>query len=91
MSFLRGDCALACSKDDGDACWHKNTVVRKQLLSGKWMLENKRGHIRLADEDMVVFEDGEYIKHKNPHISRYGDAITPAAILKSIRDSNNVR
>ena len=69
MAFLRGNCVSACSSDNGDACWHKETVVRKQLLSGKWMLENKRGRIRLADENMVVFEDGEYIKYKNPHVN----------------------
>jgi len=89
MAFLRGGCEISCTNNNGESCWHKETVIRKQLLSGKWMLENKRGYIRLADEDMIIFEDGEYIKHKNINIGRYGGAVTPSAILKSMQDRNN--
>ena len=60
MSFLRGECTPICSRDGGSSCWHKNTIIRRQLLTGKWMLENKKGYIRLADEHMIIFDEEEY-------------------------------
>lgn len=90
MAFLRGNCTPACFQDRNSACWHKDTTINKQLLSGKWVLENKKGYIRLADEDMIIFSsEEEYIKHKNPHVNNRKDTITPIAILKSMGNHND--
>jgi len=91
VSFLRGDCTPACSRDGGSSCWHKNTIIRRQLLSGKWMLENKKGYIRLADEDMIVFDTEEYLNHKNPNVNNNDDTINKDAILKLMKRYNHDR
>ena len=91
MTFLLGDCTSACSRDGGASCWHKNTIIRRQLLSGKWMLENKKGYIRLADEDMIVFDTEEYLNHKNPNVNNNDDTINKDAILKLMKRYNHDR
>ena len=69
MASLRGNCIAACLQNNGSSCWHKDTIIRKQLTNGKWMLENKKGYIRLADEDMIIFDGGEYLKHKHTNLN----------------------
>jgi len=91
VSFLRGDCIQICFRDGGASCWHKNTIIRRQLLSGKWMLENKKGYIRLADEDMIVFDTEEYLNHKNPNVNNNDDTINKDAILKLMKRYNHDR
>ena len=92
MSFLRGDCTPACSRDGGSSCWHKNTIIRRQLLTGKWMLENKKGYIRLADEHMIIFDEEEYIKHKNSNLNNNnGDMANKDAILRLMEKYNHDR
>jgi len=87
VSFLRGDCIQICFRDGGASCWHKNTIIRRQLLNGKWMLENKKGYIRLADEDMIVFDEDEYINNKNPKVNNIDDTINET-ILKLMEKYN---
>ena len=86
MSFIRGDCTPACSRDGGSLCWHKNSIIRRQLLSGKWMLENIKGYIRLADEYMIVFDEDEYINNKNPNANNGDHTIN--SILKLMEKYN---
>jgi len=86
LAFLRGDCTPSCLRDSG-SCWHKNIIIRRQLSNGKWMLENRGGYIRLADANMIVFDEEEYINHKNPN----SNTINKEAILKLIEKYNNDR
>tara|TARA_R110002020_G_scaffold160699_1_gene345227 strand:+ start:396 stop:725 length:330 start_codon:yes stop_codon:yes gene_type:complete len=67
MAHLRGTCSNACDRDKRD-CWHHpNTKIVRQFKNGNWLLENPRGHIRGAETDKVVFDEGEYETHKDPH------------------------
>ena len=67
MAHLRGICSRACDKDKRD-CWHHtNTKIVKQFRNGNWLLQNPRGHIRAAETEQVVFDDGEYEEHRDPH------------------------
>ena len=59
VASLRGECGPVCNRDSG-ACWHRNTKIRKQLKNGKWVLENQKGYIRLANEDEIIFDEGTY-------------------------------
>jgi len=89
VTFLLCDCTSACSREGGASCWLKNTIIRRQLLSGKWMLENKKGYIRLADEDMIVFDTEEYINHKNPNVNNNDNTVNKDAILKLMEKYNH--
>ena len=92
LAFLRGVCTPACFRDGGASCWHKNTIIRRQLLTGKWMLENKKGYIRLADEHMIIFDEEEYIKHKNSNLNNNnGDMANKDAILRLMEKYNHDR
>ena len=55
------------------------------------MLENKKGYIRLADEDMIVFDTEEYLNHKNPNVNNNDDTINKDAILKLMKRYNHDR
>ena len=56
------------------------------------MLENKKGYIRLADEHMIIFDEEEYIKHKNSNLNNNnGDTANKDAILRLMEKYNHDR
>ena len=91
MASLRGNCIAACSQNNGSSCWHKDTIIRKQLTNGKWMLENKKGYIRLADEDMIIFDGGEYLKHKHTNLNNGNHMMDNEAILEAMMNTERKR
>lgn len=58
MARLKGSCVAACRHTKRD-CWHDESVIIRRFVSGKFLIENPKGHVRAAAIENLIFTDNE--------------------------------
>ena len=58
MASLKGQCELVCQGNQG-TCWHQDCNILRRFASGKFLIENKNGHVRAVVPYDLIFSNAE--------------------------------